>query len=390
MRYIFLFAMLLTLAVGCNKREKPAPEHVTATVTINSGKDLWISSYSSPINVKCHLYCSNDKATLSAECSADWVTNVVCRNDVINFRVSRNMSPETREATLTAHYGNDSDSITIIQRPYADSEFEAYSIAGSDYYGEQEGGHNYYLILSIGGLSNGGYFYDDNTYYCFDLYAPKTDGSAIPQGTYTSEDGTIDLECSYRINITNERVEEQSFNSVTLTITKEHIEGRLVLDSGKVMNISYNGSLVIPSSTTLSTLEDYYNFKQRDGHIISTPLSNGNTMLYIFDELDLESKSCKGDILQIELTHSDAESQLEGYYMAGIGNNRFVAGYTDESREPLGTWYMTADMMNYAPLKSGSIEIIKEEENYRIIIDAVDDNKHRIYGEYIATLVGEE
>ena len=47
---------------------------------------------------------------------------------------------------------------------------------------------------------------------------------------------------------------------------------------------------------------------------------------------------------------------------------------------------MTADMSSYAPLKSGNLQISKDdEEHYTISINFTDDRRHTIKGSYHAT-----
>lgn len=400
---------VLTLLVGCNDDKKPTPN---ATALHFDEEEMWVGAVDNirTYNAPYTKQGGGTGATPKIVCNQEWIHIKECMDNNIRFSVDYNPYDEVREGQITIRLGQSSDVITIKQRPHAYSDFEAQSIEGSNYYGKGEDGlHCYYLVLSLSsdGMSNGGFFYDNSFYYCFELYSDRLEEKSIPTGIYTMEDGSIGSENSCIIITSDGKVTERSITQATLTIEDGHIEGRLtyvVNDNERVDNVSYSGSLEILQSNTLSTLESSYNFDNRDAHFITTPMGdiyqNGcyATILHIFDELDIDNQTFEGDMFQIILQHSSAEASIEGKYLAGIGDHRFTEGYTDDSREPLGSWYMMYDwymddlvMLNYAPLKSGSIEISKlNTERYEIKINVIDDNNHTIKGSYIATEVGVE
>lgn len=394
----------LTLIVGCNKHRDPSPD--TTSVDIAT-EEMWVGAIDDILKYSIPYTIVGDGENSIPEviCSESWIKIYTATDRILTFRVDRNLDNMVREGSITVKIGQSSDMVTIKQRPYADSEFEAHSIEGSDYYGKGEDGlHSYYLVLSTDGLSNGGFFYDDSAYYCFELYAKESIEGRIPTGTYSLEDGSIDKESSCRIVTMYQEATEKGFEQATLNISDGHIEGRItVIVNGKkwVENISYIGSLEIKRNNVLSTLEGSYNFGERDAHIITVPMGDlfeyggEATMLYIFDELDIESRTYTGDMFQVLLQHNATNAPIDVHYIAGIGDDHFATGYTDDSREPLGSWYMEYDwhmgemvMLNYAPIKSGYIDISKiNEQNFRIVISVIDDNQHIIRGSYNATLV---
>ena len=404
MRYLLLLVTVLTLAAGCNKHDKPTPPKQTVTITSDT---IIVGCIGGPqYSIECTLLGNGDNTRLWASSDAEWLTIKSCGVRSINFVVESNPEDTPREATITAHFGEGSDSITITQRPRADKEFVAYSIEGSEYYGKGEHGmYNYYVVLSSYGLANNGNMAEDSTYYLFDLYSTKNtyrdNNWRIPNGEYSFENGGIGSEYSYYCKTgvattedgSDVAVEEMTFTSASLTVTNGHIEARVTLESGEVVNVSYSGTLEV--TEYFSTLEESYKFDTRDAQFVGERLgdlyNNGTytTVLYIFDELNTEENSYTGDIFQFYLTHSEPDRPFEGYYSIGIGNYRCVAGDVERDGGKLtmtGSWYMTADMSSYAPLKSGNLQISKDdEEHYTISINFTDDRRHTIKGSYHAT-----
>ncbi len=353
------------------------------------------------------LLGNGEDSTLLADCPDDWVSIKAIYTRRIEFIVEENTEDTTRETTITVHFGQSTDSITITQRPHADMEFIAHSIKGSEYYGKgKDGMHNYYVVLSEEGLAGNGNMHEDSTYYLFDLYS--TIGTyqnslwKIPYDTYTIDNG-IGTEYSYCCktgtsqseDVSNIEVEEIGYTDATITVTEGRIEARVTLESGEVVNVSYCGTLSIREY--LSTLDKNYEFYRGEAQFVGQRLGeiydNGTyaTALYIFDNLDPETNSYTGDVFQLIVTHDKPDSPLEGFYPIGVGNYRVIAGDTeigDDGLEMTGSWYMRADMSDYAPLKSGSVTINKDDndnERYEIIINFRDDRNNMIKGSYSAT-----
>ena len=405
MRYLLLLITTLTLVVGCNRHEKPNPNKPIVTIKTD---DMWVSHVGGNIyTIECMLLGNGEDITLLADCPDDWVSIKAIYTRSIEFIVEENTEDTTRETTITVHFGQSTDSITITQRPHADMEFIAHSIKGSGYYGKgKDGMHNYYVVLSEEGLADNGNMHEGSTYYLFDLYSSigtyQNSIWKIPYDTYTLENG-IGTEYSYCCktgtsqseDVSNIEVEEISYTDASLTVTEGRIEARVTLESGEVVNVSYCGTICVREF--LSTLDKNYEFERGEAQFVGQRLGdiydNGTyaTALYIFDNLDPETNSYTGDVFQLIVTHDKPDSPLEGFYPVGVGNYRVIAGDTemgDDGLEMTGSWYMTADMSNYAPLKSGSVTINKDtndDERYEIIINFRDDRNNMIRGSYSAT-----
>lgn len=403
MRYLPLLITTLMLIVGCNRHDKPEPSKPSVTITTD---DMWVSYVGGNIyTIECQLLGNGEELTLQAESLADWVSIRAIYTRSIEFIVEENTEDTTRETTITVHFGQSTDSITITQRPKADREFIAHSIDGSEYYGNgKDGLYNYYVVLSQYGLAGNGDMREDDTYYFFDLYSTRKtyENSTwnIPSGTYTLDNG-LGSEYSYYCktgsskDVNDIEIEDMGFSAATLTVSEKHIEARVTLESGEVVNVSYVGTLHVRDY--LSTLNEDYKFNPSEALFIGQRLGdiygNGSyaTVLYIFDNLDTDTNVYTGDLFQIILTHNAPDRPLEGLYPIGMGDYRVVMGDakdSDEGIEMTGSWYMTADMSNYAPLKSGSVTINKDtndDERYEIIINFRDDRNNLIRGSYSAT-----
>ena len=402
---LFIIAMIV---VSCGKGygELP-PDMFEYKLEITSDTNVWVEGVGGEGVITYTIENEQSDLTLKAESSVDWIT-IVEFSDVVRYSVDNNASDGERRGDIVLSYGTDVCRVHIMQHANIDSVYEALTTSGSLYYGGEEGVYNYYIVLSIDGMSESGNLKTNTTYYYFDLYssAPaEGDVATIPNGTYTLSwdsnltDGMIGYEYSSLTVTYDYDYEEVAFTDAELTVADNTIVATVSLATGERVRVEYSGSLDIPiySSTVtegLSTLTSDHIFDIEDGVFVGAyvgdMLYNGcNTcQVYMFEYLDYETGEERGDQFQIDLQLPYGETDICGSYTAGVSEGHFIPGSAEDLGGQLmqqNSWYMTAGYIDFAPLVSGLVTVERNASDvYIFTIDTVDDRGNAIKGVFKA------
>lgn len=235
MRRLFLLALFLcSICVACEPVENN---------TIDKSSNLTITS-SRSVNVGCGtvigiIYYTietlSEATTVSATADVDWVTSLDCSTyGTIVFYIARNDSAESRMATVTVTYEDESYNVVITQAGITpDTVVEAPMVTGH-YYGKIATPiNNYYLCFTDKGLDSNNLTQNPDTYYYFvDLFLdaePVDENFRVPDGTYTydissGESGTFAYFSWYQ---------ENDYQGVT-SLRRTYTDGTLVVDGDRL------------------------------------------------------------------------------------------------------------------------------------------------------------
>lgn len=389
MRRIITFVLLVTTLIACGDRA--SQQHGTA-IEIAGNSEVWISGQGGTEEVVTCSLSGAPELQLQATSNVAWLDVVRCGSSTVWYKAQKNDSDDLREGKITITFGDKSCTLSVIQRPYADREFQATTLSGSYYYGKDEhsGMYNYYIVLSDSGISELGDLYTDSEYYFIDIYSTKLSVSSttwrMPHGTYSIDDGSIGLEYSYYAS-TNGDYYESYITKAVVNVDHRMIEARLELEDGTSVNVWYRGALATGSNDddTLSTLHQNYTFNIKDATFVGSIDDDGRCQLLIFEDYDSTTESYSGDVFQFTLLLEAGATDVVGTYHAGSLPGSFVAGHATQDDDDTMTlhdsWYMTSDYTVIAPMTSGELTIEKNHAgNYIFSIDMKDDAGYKLLG----------
>lgn len=413
MRKIFIILAAALSFAACNN-DKPThitPDPNAPVLTLTSESSLWFEADGGEGVITYTLNNSAKGLKLEATPSVEWITDITL-GDSITYLVAANDSEEDRRGTIIVAYGEESFSVSIMQRAKldVDVQFTGKYLHGSFYFDKVEGtdAYSYNIIISDKGMNQSGNLYDDASYYLFDLYAatPAENGVAIiPNGEYSlgieKRAGTINNGYSYLTKTTSSGTTKLHYTELRLVVSDNKIEAFITLENDEVHYLKYEGSLAIDyyqadNESGFSTLMRDYYFDINDGLFVGAYVGNmyyysaDTCQVYLFEELDLETGEEFGDEFQLDLQLPRGEKDICGTYTPGTTAGHFLIG----TMEDLGggqymqtnTWYMTAGYFDFAPLVDGIITVEKDEnELYTFTIDCVDDEGHKISGKFRGT-----
>ena len=122
MKKFITLALFAALAlVGCKETNEPAPQpqpdptpEVTPTLTLESEAQMEFGYEGGQGVIEYSLENAIEGATLTAECEAVWVSNIVCA-ETVTFDVAENDTEESRETEVTVKYDVASFVVTVKQ-----------------------------------------------------------------------------------------------------------------------------------------------------------------------------------------------------------------------------------------------------------------------------------
>ena len=324
--------------------------------------------------------------------SCEWMDAVVEFNSDLVITVQPNES-EAREAKVTLKYEHAKDvTITVKQRANTggvDVEYNAKRFEGV-YFGASGSTHNYYIIISDMGAKRDGTGKANGTYYYFDLYSSE-ESDTLPNGTYTLDESdsgsalTIAAGASsYCVMDKDAKAKVSSyFKSATVTVEKDKFVANIELESGEKHLVTYDGDLGIYFDNTTFTEDFTFDIKGAD--ITAT---NYGDKLEVGQQAWFIEAVRGDDLFMLELLTASTESPA-GLYTPLTGavnegyNNKFIIGYLDDGLQ--GTWYakltnnvIKGDVM--APVTTGIIQVVVEQNNATINFSAKDDAGFKIEG----------
>ena len=409
-----LILMAMAIGVVACDTDKPTPDGPntpTPVLTLTSEGSVWFEAMGGEGVINYTLENPAKDVELKASSSVEWITDITV-GDSITYLVAANDGEEDRRGTITVAYGQESFSVSIMQRAKldVDVQFTGKYLDGSFYFDKVEGtdAYSYNIMISDKGMNQSGNLYDDASYYLFDLYAatPAENGVAIiPNGEYSlgieKRAGTINNGYSYLTKTTSSGTTKLHYTELRLVVSDNKIEAFITLENDEVHYLKYEGSLAIDyyqadNKSGFSTLMRDYYFDINDGLFVGAYVGNmyydsaDTCQVYLFEELDLVTGEEFGDEFQLDLQLPRGETDICGTYTPGTSAGHFIIGGMEDmgggQYMQTNTWYMTAGYLDFAPLVDGKIVVEKDANDvYTFTIDCVDDEGHRISGVFRGT-----
>ena len=407
MKRIFSIALVAVLALftACNNDEDAAT--ATANFKLTSPNQYEVAADGGSVVITYSIANTISGASVktivtNGESAVKSVTNPYSGIVLVEFYP--NNTSTTRIVIIRATYGDESFDVVFSQKPGGSSsgvfdvECEATSIFGY-YYGQKygEGSDRYAFYLSDRGFNNQGQAYPNGSYYYIDAFAPVTNSSSVPTGTYTltatatGEPYTlVGANCQLiETGASTEDTKSTKYTDARMVVTSNGITLELTI-AGKRHKVVYSGSLACqnvsdsgsggddneydptdgqdgePQSTLTTdhhvTFDGEYRAKWvYEGDYWKTGYSNYTIML-----MNKYNGTVYGDTLQFDLItdNTSKDGQFAGKYTIAKnpGKMVMVAGFTDSQARAVGCWlfdYIGVERYaNYAMIKSGSVEII--------------------------------
>ena len=408
-----LILMAMAIGVVACDTDKPTPDGPntpTPVLTLTSEGSVWFEAMGGEGVINYTLENPAKDVELKASSSVEWITDITI-GDSITYIVAPNEIEEERRGTINVEYGEQSFSVSIMQRVMfnVDVTFEAESLNGSSYFGKVENAdsYRYNVMLSTKGVNQSGNFYPDTSYYIFDIYAAtgaENGVATLPIGEYTfgAEGVAGSIYNGYSKFIeTSQSSREALFEDVRLIVSQEAIEAYITLENGEKHYVTYSGNLAIDpykavNTDGYSTLQRDYSFDISGGVFVGAYVgsmynSSADTcQVYLFEELDPVPGEEFGDEFQLDLQLPCGSKDICGTYTPGTTAGHFLIGVMEDlgggQFMQTNTWYMTAGYQDFAPLVDGTIVVEKDEaDNYTFTIDCTDDEGNKISGVFRGT-----
>ena len=410
---IYILATLATLLVACSEPQPevevpPQPEPV---ITLSSERER-VPTEGGEVTIQYSIENTVKGVELTAQCDAEWITNIVIDNAEIRFSVAKNLG-EARETKIVFAYDAATKELAVLQEAFEGTNFKATILSGEYYSAESLywNAHNYYFTLSDAVIDRNNPV-PNSTYFYFDLYSETaTEDFSIPFGTYTYDPetqwlaGTLNGGKTYgfTINATGtDYAEKFFFTKGEITVSESKIEARFTRDDGTEVLISYEGDLTITNASPEEDEEDYLSTLSGDvelnlaGATIAAnyygdwyTADSDNWTIRIYE--DSERKN--GVFIQLELLADPAADSWVTHYDALQDNSlsnpeeyiyTYIKGYLTEG-QIAGSWYaVLADgAIDYymAPIMDGEVDMVLNEDGTKqITFNCTDDAGHKITG----------
>lgn len=405
-KLFYLLVAVSAIFVACNNNDTPK---LKGTLEVAAkAVDVKFFGGEGVINYTITNGAADDVPTATA--NKEWVNNITVGEN-IKFNVDLNPIEEERVAMVTVTYGEQSFEVFVRQEAgyEIDVEFTASALNG-EYYGTAYSSlPNYFIILSKNGTTGFLDLYLD-TYYRLDLFHTDAAGNplTLPQGVYeydplaegnkVSFGGTSTL--LFQTHEDGTYTDEYLSDGVVI-VTENKIEAILVLTTGEVHHVVYEGSLELgwlqfEEPDYYSTLTADYSFNHIGGTIRLVNYGDyykigGNNWVV---SMVLPGININGDYFMLDIVTDDLSTtrdSIVGTYTCvgkedSVAKNSFMYGYM-EGVNYMGSWYQVivdnfVDHSQVAPLIGGTITIAEEGTGFLVTYDCIDDNGHKITGTY--------
>ncbi|MBO7264297.1 MAG: BACON domain-containing protein [Alistipes sp.] len=353
----------------------------------------------------------------TAVANKEWVNNITV-GETIKFNVDLNNVEESRVASITVTYGEQTFEVFVRQDAgyEIDVEFTAGALNGECYGTSYSSIPNYFAILSKNGTTGNIDLYLD-TYYRLDMFhtTPAGDPLTLPQGVYEYDPYGLGDKISFGGSYTlmfqtheDGTYTEGYLKDGVVIVTENKVEAILVLTTGEVHHVVYEGSLELgwlqfETPDFYSTLENDYSFNHTGGTIRLVNYGDyfnvgGNNWGV---SMVLPGSPINGDYFMLDIVTGDlgtTRDSIVGTYTCAakgetVAKNTFGYGYMD-GVEYMGSWYQVivdnfVDHSQVAPLAGGTITIEAEGTGFLVTYDCMDDNGHKITGTFSCPIVEE-
>lgn len=428
-RYLTLFAMAALLLAACKPEELPdnsgnngndkEPEVLAPELLLTSSPTMEFEAEGGNANILFVIKNPAEGEIVTAECEAEWVTDLTAEAKKVTFSVQPNETESERTTKIVVSYQELSFEVSVSQKglepePEPEPEPEVIEVTGAfltgTYYGnEYSDAYNYYVVVGDKDLTSEGDFPTGSSFFAFDLYSTVSaeDGATcvVPAGEYAFDAassctaGTFSDSYSYALFIDDSGAEtEVAITAGNVAISENKLEATVTIEGDKTYHIVYEGALEIVGSgggdgLSVSTLTEDLTISSENGLLLGEfygdyyEMGMDNYMLSLY----ADSETFSGHAFMFEVltepgaglagTYSSMYSTGDApYYIPG--DYEVEGGYLS----PYFSWYMSVteggmDGNNYAPLVDGNLTIsINEDGTYTIVIDMYDDLGHKVSG----------
>ena len=406
-KLFYLLVAVSAIFVACNNTDTPDTPKLKGTLEVaEKAVDVKFFGGEGVINYTITNGAADDVPTATA--NKEWINNITVGEN-IKFNVDLNTVEEERVAIVTVTYGEQTFEVFVRQDAgyEIDVEFTAGALNG---YGSNDSNMPYYFaILSKNGTTGVLDLYID-TYYRLEMHhtTPADNPTILPQGVYEFDVYGVGDRISFGGNATirfqtfeNGTYTDEYFKDGVVIVTENKIEAILVLTTGEVHHVVYEGSLELgwvkfEEPDFYSTLTADYSFNHTGGTIRLVNYGDyykigGNNWVV---SMVLPGANINGDYFMIDIVTDDlgtTRDSIVGTYTCAakgetVAKNTFGYGYMDGVNY-IGSWYQVivdnfVDHGQVAPLADGTITIAEEGTGFLVTYDCVDDNGHKITGTY--------
>lgn len=351
---------------------------------------------------------------ITATSDADWVTDITV-GETITFTVAANDSPYARSKRIEVCYGNDKHTVRVNQMGATASTQVSMEHMYCKYYtSEYSDGKT--LVYWVG-LSNKPFIQskeDENdidpadgaAYYQLVLRSTisgESNNWTIPNGTYVFkenndlQDGSLDQTFT---RMYNSEGKSQSLTNVTVTVTNNHIEALMELESGDRYIATYDGPTEVThiapvrigniyDDATFDLNEEKYPNRRAECSFYGDILGNGLNYHQIICSANAETMT--GVYLLLDFFNSDTSAS--GTYTPLTEESTtmeytFMPGSMGDNGALEGSWLTTLHggqitfLDVYAPLIKGTITVNVSGDSCAIVIDCYDEVDNHIQGTY--------
>lgn len=442
-RIIAILALCTIWFVGCkedapivNEPNTPDEPEVHAPIIKLSRNSVEVTAEGETINLSFTIEnpVAGEKVEVSTE--AEWVSNIIVGEEIMQFVVAQNTSEESRETLLTVEYeGADSCTITVTQsgiepepapdpnKPLSLTYQSSSNIYRKGY--EGLGVDRYYFGVSdemIIQNMDGAYIPDTvngRLFWCALYGTPATDpeNPTLPLGTYTLKDDAKEngnLDSYYTYIVRNDGYDAPTNfvpTSATVTIEGEPGAYKITYDytfeDGSQIVAIYEGDITLKVGTPLTAptpwMEEDYDteFIGIHANLIKGSIYTKDADVIgvqLYDcELDESNHQTGGILVSLELTApklTDIEPLIpDGVYNVSMNYEMFSTPVGDVINlgESMGGHTMmgtTARVMDeegkysYGAVLTGSVTVSSEGLTQTIAVDLMTGNGKHITGSY--------
>lgn len=240
----------------------------------------------------------------------------------------------------------------------------------------------------------GGTSLPEGSYYCLDIYAPKTEDGKLPVGTYTFDttesyaEWSIDstMSCLIEIDANGNFLPDEEgilLSDATLVISENYAELTAVIDD-KTHYVTFSGKFEHLDSTIeggdvirLTTLTNDVEVESDAAMFVA---EYDQELAYIFVMENYSEYGAEdGALFMLEITLTEGNDNISGTYSIADGT---LAVGTYDSYGMWGSWYF--DTMDgelgtkYAAIDSGSVTFNQEGGGCTMALDCTDCEGHTI------------
>lgn len=395
---------------ACSETEEPAPkpepkpEVKEPVLTLTSNATLEFTAEGGEGTITYTLENAVEGVNLTAECTAEWVSNVTVAENV-TFVVAANEG-EARETKVVVKYDTKSFEVAVKQAAKVNDNPDAVELTYLDgsyyepgYWDPMYDAHNFFVMISSATQVS---TYEPNcAYLTLDIWAAEGDAAnpVIPAGEYV-----FDIEDTCEANTIGCYYSALIMTDASGTPGEEiyPVEGKVVVSADKMeINFTdaygneyafvYNGTPALPVVEKGAVEIDgtgYYASVTNYGDYYSVGADN-----YYFILVE-DADTFSGHYLTFDILADPAKGSYAGEYTVLMDENNVMGTFVPGSiynNQLAGSWYAVVEggalTDVYQPLYGGTITITDNADGTTTFtLDCVDDYDNAITGTITTTV----